>query len=452
MVKRLGADGGYMRSPFYLRQLKRDIARWVEDGLIHPDEVDALLASARLDQKSGSLQNILAILGSLFLGASAISYLAANYGSIPRLTLLVAGVTLMWMAYGIGAYLIQRSRNGMGQGLILLGALLFGANIMLIAQMYHISAHYPNGVLAWALGALAVAAFTPSRAALGLSFVLAAIWTTLESTAFEVAFHWPFLVFWFGASALSHLFQWRAGFHLSFLTFVYWLALNTFDLAERLGWQDVDILTAYASLWLFVWVKGCLTSSLDYRYGQALARYGMFLFLLTFAVFQIIPENGEIQALQASSQTIVFVLSALTLLIIFLNWRRDAFNLLDVAVQVVLVVSIVALPFFSEASPSIVKWVYSALTIVAAIWFLSLGARYNERFVVNLALIAFGAETLYIYFRELVDTLLNQSIFFGIGGAILVALVFVLEFVRRRSTEDHEDDDDYAFQTVEAES
>jgi len=436
-----------MRSPFYLRQLKRDMARWVEDGLIHADEVDALLASAGLNNRGGSLQAILAILGSLFLGASAISYLAANYGTIPRITLLVAGLALMWIAYGIGAYLIQQRRDGMGQGLVLLGALLFGANIMLIAQMYHISAHYPNGVLAWALGALAVAALTPSRAVLGLSFVLAAIWTTLESTAFDVAFHWPFLIFWLAASVLSHLFQWRAGFHLSFLTFVYWLALNTFDLAESFGWQDIDILTAYASLWLFVWVKGCLTSSMDYRYGQALARYGMLLFLVTFAFFQAFPEDGTIQSLQVSSQTIVFVLSALTLLIIFLNWRRDAFNLLDVAVQVFLVASIIALPYFGAVASDIVKWIYSALMIVAAVWFLSLGARYNERFVVNLALVAFGAETLYIYFRELVDTLLNQSIFFGIGGAILVALVFLLEFVRRRSTNDVESDEAYAFET-----
>jgi len=435
-----------MRSPFYLRQLKRDMARWVEDGLIHADEVDALLASAGLSNKGGSLQTIFAILGSLFLGASAISYMAANYGTIPRLTLLIAGLALMWIAYGVGAYLIQQSRHSMGQGLVLLGALLFGANIMLIAQMYHISSHYPNGVLAWAVGALAVAALTPSRPALGLSFVLAAIWTTLESTAFDVTFHWPFLIFWLAASLLSHIVQWRAGFHLSFLTFVYWLALNTFDLAESFGWQDIDILTAYASLWLFVWVKGCLTSSLDYRYGQALARYGMLLFLAVFAVFQAFPEDGTMQVLQASTQSIVILLSALTLLIIFLNWRREAFNFLDVAVQVVLVAAIVAFPYLDAVTPAIMKWVYSGLMIVAAVWFLSLGSRYNEKFVVNLALIALGAETLYIYFRELVDTLINQFIFFGIFGVILFAFVFLLEFVRRRGTGDAESDESYAFE------
>ena len=438
-----------MRSPFYLRQLKRDLARWVQDGLIHADEVDGLLASAGLNQKSGSLQTILAILGCLFLGASAISYLAANYGSIPRLSLLLIGLVLMWLAYGIGGLLIKQNRAGIGHAAILLGALMFGANIMLIAQMYHISAHYPNGVLAWALGALAIAGLTPSRAALGLSFTLATIWTTLEATAFDVTFHWPFLMFWLAASILSHALKWRAGFHLSFLTFIYWLALNTVDLAESFDWQGIDILTVYGSLWLLLWVKGCLTSSLDYRYGQALARYGMLLFLITFSVFQVFPEDGLIQGLQTSSQMIVLAFSVLALLILFLNWRRDAFNLIDVAVQILLIASIVALPYLATIAPLIVKWLYSGLMIISAIWFLSLGSRYNERFIINLALIAFGAETLYIYFRELFGTLLNQSIFFGIGGLILVALVILLEYVRRHSTGEEEGEDAYSYDTEE---
>ena len=424
-----------MRSPFYIRQLKRDLARWVQDGLIHADEVDGLLASAGLNQKSGSLQNILAILGFLFLGASAISYLAANYGAIPRLALLAAGIALMWLSYGFGAQLVQRNRESIGQGLIFLGVLLFGANIMLIAQMYHISEHYPNGVLAWGLGALAIAAVTPSRPALGASIVLAALWTTLESTAFDVSFHWPFLIFWSAAAVLSHILGWRAGFHLSFLTFVYWLGLNVADLADQLSWEIIDGLSVFASLWLLVWVKGCLTSSLGYAYGQALARYGMVLFLVTFAMLQILPTDGELQPLQTSSQLIVFVLSLSTLAVVGINWRRHAFNWIDVVTQTVFVASIIALPYLAAISPIVVKWLLSALMIAAAVWFLGLGSRYNETFIVNLALIAFGAETFYIYVRELSGTLMDQSIFFGIGGLILVGLVVLLEFVRRRTME-----------------
>jgi len=40
---------------------------------------------------------------------------------------------------------------------LLLGVILFGSNIMLIAQIYHIDSHFPNGVLMWSLGALLAA-------------------------------------------------------------------------------------------------------------------------------------------------------------------------------------------------------------------------------------------------------------------------------------------------------
>ena len=39
----------------------------------------------------------------------------------------------------------------------MLGTLFFGAGIWLVAQIYHIDEHFPNGFLIWGLGALALA-------------------------------------------------------------------------------------------------------------------------------------------------------------------------------------------------------------------------------------------------------------------------------------------------------
>lgn len=40
--------------------------------------------------------------------------------------------------------------------------MLFGAGIWLVAQIYHIEEHYPNGFLIWGLGAMALAWALPS--------------------------------------------------------------------------------------------------------------------------------------------------------------------------------------------------------------------------------------------------------------------------------------------------
>jgi uncharacterized membrane protein len=53
-------------------------------------------------------------------------------------------------------------RTGLIGGLHLLGTMMFGAGIWLIAQIYHIDEHYPNALLIWSLGALGLAWALPS--------------------------------------------------------------------------------------------------------------------------------------------------------------------------------------------------------------------------------------------------------------------------------------------------
>ena len=47
------------------------------------------------------------------------------------------------------------------------GAIIFGAGIALVGQMYHLGGDFAGGMLLWAIGALAAAALTGSRGALG---------------------------------------------------------------------------------------------------------------------------------------------------------------------------------------------------------------------------------------------------------------------------------------------
>ena len=430
-----------MRNPIYIRQLKRDLDEWVARGLVHPDDVNSFLESAGTGAKKRSLQTLFAILGVILLGFAAISYIAANFGAIPRVVLLSSLIVLMIASYGAGVVALIKANNGLGQAFILLGAILFGVNIMLIAQMYHISSHYPNGVLVWGLGALAIAIMTPSRPALGLAFVLGAIWTTLESVEFDVLFHWPFLAYWAAAFVTAHFMGWRFGFHLSVLSLLYWVALNTSDLADALGWNEMEVLSLYAMGFLAMWAQGVLAASSEYTYGQTIARYGMLLFLGTFFVFQIMTHDMQAQTMSGLVMGITYALGALAILAVIMTWRRDLYNLLDIAAHIGFVACILMFPHLDVLGEIAVRWLYSALYLITCIWFLSLGARYNETFIINTALVAFGAQTIYLYFRTF-DTLLSQSAFFAIGGAVLVGLSILLESLRRRITESEESEDE----------
>ena len=61
----------------------------------------------------------------------------------------------LWGCYGAAALLFQRQLDAFAQAAVLGGIAVYGASIMLIAQMYHMEGNPPDAVLMWALGALA---------------------------------------------------------------------------------------------------------------------------------------------------------------------------------------------------------------------------------------------------------------------------------------------------------
>jgi uncharacterized membrane protein len=71
----------------------------------------------------------------------------------------------------------------------LIGTMLFGAGIMLIAQIYHIDEHFPNGILLWSLGALAMAYVLDSTPQLLLCAALFVVWQVIERS-YDVSQPW----------------------------------------------------------------------------------------------------------------------------------------------------------------------------------------------------------------------------------------------------------------------
>src|SRR6185436_10254366 len=190
-----------MRPPFYVRQLKQDLEEWIAKGLVPASSRDAILESVGAGSRT-RLDLIIAVFGVILIGAGAMSFVAANWQEMGKFTRLVILFGTMWAAYAIAIYFLGRTRDVIGQAFVLLGVLMFGANIMLIAQTYNINSHFPDGMMLWALGALGAAVIVPSRAALAAALVLGSIWTWQEAWYFNVVLHIPFLFFWAACAAM----------------------------------------------------------------------------------------------------------------------------------------------------------------------------------------------------------------------------------------------------------
>jgi len=130
-------------------------------------------------------------LGGVILGLGVILLFAYNWDKIPRFWKLALIFGVLGIVHTIAVNLYTRSERfkALGEALGLLGTMIFGAGIFLVAQIYHIEEHFPNAFIIWAIGALAMAWAMPSIAQGILAAVLIAVWCGSESFAYNDAMH-----------------------------------------------------------------------------------------------------------------------------------------------------------------------------------------------------------------------------------------------------------------------
>lgn len=181
-------------TPWLHEQLKF----WVVEGLLSPQQAE-VLRQRYPKPKVGAPWGVIIFsgLGAVVCGLGVILLLAYNWQDIPKagkLALIFMSI-LASHATGLKLFTLEDWRKPLGEAMTLLGTMLYGAGIWLVAQIYHIDEHFPNGFLLWGLGALALAWAMPSVAQGILSVVLLAIWACSEAWGFDRAIHLaPFLI------------------------------------------------------------------------------------------------------------------------------------------------------------------------------------------------------------------------------------------------------------------
>jgi uncharacterized membrane protein len=116
---------------------------------------------------------IVLVVGAILVGAGVFSFIAANWAAMAdwlRIAVIVAGMAV-FSTVGI----IVRERTGSrltGETLLLIGSIIFGAGVFLVAQIYNVQGNWPDGFMLWMLGALAMAVAVRSRGVLVLGLVV----------------------------------------------------------------------------------------------------------------------------------------------------------------------------------------------------------------------------------------------------------------------------------------
>jgi uncharacterized membrane protein len=160
--------------------LRRELPRWKSERLVTEEAAATLAERYGLSRPEGGGPTILAVyvLGALLIGGGVVSLVAWNWdemGKVARLTVILAA---MLAAHVAGWRLREGGRHErLGHGLQILGTLIFGANIALVAQIFHVSGTWYGAFGGFALGALAAGLLLDSLPTLLLaSFTALAVW------------------------------------------------------------------------------------------------------------------------------------------------------------------------------------------------------------------------------------------------------------------------------------
>ena len=212
-----------------LSLLKYDLAEesklWVEEGLIERTQAEAICKKYDVDYDSRARKGFgylaLLSLGYLFVGIAVILLISSNWETIPRalrmalLVITTAGVNI----YGIRSFAKSPHK---GTIVFFLGSLLFGASIILIAQMYHLGEHMPDGVFWWAVGILSFVWFSKSNWLMLLPLALSALWFGMEQSMGFYQIGFIFFIFF----AFYGVFKWKTNvlaFIASIISLAYWI-------------------------------------------------------------------------------------------------------------------------------------------------------------------------------------------------------------------------------------
>lgn len=104
---------------------------------------------------------IIVTIGALLIGAGVFSFIAANWQEITKPVKIGVIIAAMLSAYAGGWFLKEKSGYvKTGGALILLGSIIYGGGIFLIAQMFNTRGNWPDGFILWLLGVAIMAILT----------------------------------------------------------------------------------------------------------------------------------------------------------------------------------------------------------------------------------------------------------------------------------------------------
>jgi hypothetical protein len=182
----------------YRAWLYAEMEAWRSAGMLSPQQAQGILELYETPQQAGRRKTSLAMLtlmslAAVMVGLAALLLVGYNWEAMPAGLKLAILFVAIFGSHLVGFLLRYRSHAPRSSEIaFLLGCLLYGVGIWQIAQIFHIQAHWPNGIWIWALGVLPLALCLDTLILHALLAVLLAVWAGSEVFGFGDLGLWLF--------------------------------------------------------------------------------------------------------------------------------------------------------------------------------------------------------------------------------------------------------------------
>ena len=406
----------------YRKRLEADLTRWTGAGLIAAEQAGAIRRSVLADAGGIRLPAILGMLGGLLLASGVAAFVAANWEAIPRVGKLVAILATIVIALGFALRYERRGARQAADAASTCATLIFGAGVALVGQMYHLPADWPSGAVLVGVGAFAVAALLRSDGALIVAFACAAAWLFGMFDERSHAANWWYLALYLPCLLLAFGRSNRALHHVAVLAGMAWLALlmgsDVFREAE-FGTHIAYVLFVSVA---FIGLAALADEGRVPHLFSACMAWGLLGYMLVIALqlARILEPSAAVPG-HAAQRVVISGLVALGAVGAMLALHSDRKGSLALALALVAAMA-TTLMFWSGIGRGFSgRVIISGLVLASACAMVVAGSLMGQRRVSLAGAGAFGLAVIVLLYRT-VGSLLDQSLFFLIGGGLLIGI------------------------------
>ncbi|MFO0880306.1 MAG: GDYXXLXY domain-containing protein [Gemmataceae bacterium] len=218
------------------RWLESELEAWESQGVISETQGEQILGTyesedTQILRMRSTLVFVLMSMAGFLLGLALLLLISFNWEAMSRVEKLALFLVAVPVVHGLALYLrFRRAWPMLGEIVAFIACGIYGAGIWLVAQAYHIDAHYPDGFWWWALGVVPFALLYDSLLLHALTALLLAIWVgnevppQLGPQPVMTALTLPLLVLPGLLSAYRAPSPWRMGVYLPLVAF--WVVLQ----------------------------------------------------------------------------------------------------------------------------------------------------------------------------------------------------------------------------------